>query len=67
MSYMGKYIDDESVRKQINKHLENIAGIECSLGTDSTRKEFTTAKYRQNKELEKIKLLDEEFYDKINP
>ncbi len=64
---MGKYIEDENIRKQIDKLLEKIAKVECNLGADSTKAEFTKAKSRQEGYLEQIKVLDIEFYTVLCP
>jgi len=64
---MGKYQEDEVIRKQIDRLLEKIAKVECNLGADSTKSEWTKAKSKQQDYLEKIKLLDEEFYIVLCP
>jgi len=64
---MGAYKNDEIVRKEIDKLLSKIASIEANLGIDSTKQQFTKAKSKQNDLIEKIKVLDIEFYDVINP
>lgn len=62
---MSKYHDDPEVRKMIDRWLKKNAQIECSLGLDSTKKEFAAAKIRQDRLFKKIKGLDEEFYSII--
>jgi hypothetical protein len=64
---MGKYQEDEVIRKQIDKLLQKIAKVEANLGIDSSKQEWTKAKSKQQDYLEKIKLLDEEFYNVLVP
>ena len=61
------YLTDETKRNKIDALLKRNAQLECSLGKDSTKQEFTTVKYKQNKLFTKIKELDVEFYNVICP
>jgi len=54
-------------RKQIDRHLETIAGLNAHLGQDSNRTERLTATVLINREMEAIKLLDLEFWKVLNP
>lgn len=61
------YKTNESKRLAIDSHLKAIASIECSLGKDSTTRERTNAKAKQQRLLNKIKEIDFLFYDSIEP
>ena len=61
------YKTDPEARHQIDLRLKKIAAIEANLGLDSTKRERTNAKYKQNKFLLEIKEIDVEFYDTIEP
>ena len=61
------YLKDENKRVKIDALLKKNAQLECTLGKDSTKQEFTTVKYKQNKLFTKIKELDVEFYNVICP
>jgi|GEM_PF-4470551 len=64
---MGKYQEDENIRKQIDKLLQKIAKAEAGLGIDSTKREMTTVKAKQSNYLLQIRDLDSEFYDVLEP
>ena len=64
---MGKYQDNEETRTAIDKLLAKIAKVECNLGKDSSKQEYTKAKSKQNGYLEQIKVLDEDFYNVLEP
>ncbi len=62
---MGKYNDDENVRNEIWKWQKKIAEAECGLGKDSSPREWTDCKVKQQLYMLKIKELDPEFYDTL--
>jgi len=64
---MEIYKTNEKARTEIDNLLKKIAKIEASLGKDSTKKEFTQAKAKQNKLLLSIKSIDSEMYDILEP
>lgn len=64
---MSIYQNDPKIRSEIDRLLSKIAGVEANLGIDSTKQQFTKAKSKQNDLMEKIKVLDIEFYNVINP
>ena len=64
---MEIYKNNEKARTEIDNLLMQIAEIEASLGKDSTKKEFTQAKAKQNKLLLSIKSIDSEMYDILEP
>jgi len=62
-----KYYEDDLVRAEIDKHLEQIASYNAQLGTDSIDFERLVIRANINKHLESIRLLDLEFYQRICP
>ena len=64
---MEIYKNNKIARKIIDQYLKDIAGIEANLGKDSTKRDFTTAKAKQNKLLLSIKSIDAEFYEVLEP
>ena len=64
---MSKYHTDEETRIKVDNLLRKIAKVECNLGADSTKQEFTKAKSKQAEYLHKIKERDEEFYNVLEP
>ena len=59
------YWTDMEIRDKIDELLRQNAKIECNLGTDSTPKQFGDAKLKQNRLFNKIKALDQKFYEII--
>jgi hypothetical protein len=62
-----KYETEPETRQKIDEQLHQLAIIQSHLGTDSTKSEFKKALTKQARILEKIKVLDEEFYKTIVP
>jgi len=61
--HLSKYYTNQSIRKKIDKRLQEHSSLEATLGTDSTVKEIKKV-YRQQLELEReIKKLDLEFWN----
>lgn len=67
MSEKPTYATSSEVKHRIDLYLYQMAKIECKLGTDSTEKERLNAKELQKTLLLRIKAIDEEFYNSINP
>lgn len=56
------YYKDEKIRKKIDKLLEKNAQIEANLGKSTPKKEYASAKVKQDRLFDQIKSLDSEFY-----
>ncbi len=64
---MTKYHEHTETRQKVDALLKKIAEIESNLGKDSTPRERTNAKIKQQKLLLEIKNEDPEFYEEIEP
>ena len=56
------YHTNKTTRKRIDKHLHEIAVINCNLGTDSTSSEIKRATKLIRDNERKIKAIDREYY-----
>lgn len=59
------YFTNETIREQINEFLRQNAALECTIGKDSTSKEKGRIRVKQDRLFNKIKELDQNFYDII--
>lgn len=53
------------MRTEVDKILEAVASLDCTLGTDSTRRERSAVRSKQRKLLLKIRSIDELFFERI--
>jgi hypothetical protein len=60
---MSKYNEDKRTKKAVDKRLEKIAGLECGMGSDTTKKEREEVKRLQRPYWMEIKELDLEFFN----
>jgi len=63
--YKPRYYTNKSIRKDIDKLLEDHARLEATLGTDSTRKEVGNVVRAQIKIEKKIKTIDSEYWETV--
>lgn len=61
------YYQDDKIRMEIDKCLKKNAELESTLGVDSTIKQYSTVKVKQDRLFNKIKKLDILFYKRILP
>ncbi len=61
------YATSIEVKQLIDLYLFELAKIECNLGEDSTVLQLQEAKEAKHILMERIKAIDEEFYNSINP
>jgi hypothetical protein len=59
------YYTDSVIRLNIDKLLQKNAGLEATLGKDSTLKERIKVKIKQDRLFLKIKELDKDYYNEI--
>lgn len=61
------YATSIEVKQLIDLYLFELAKIECNMGEDSTELQVQEAKEAKHILMERIKAIDEEFYNSINP